>query len=145
MKYDTHSCKLQLLSISNSSVRYIDRRRMMTNSYQLSKPAITMFHSAWSHYSFEQVTLLQTPLTSYVKHPMLFLIYTWWRHQMEAVSALLAICAGNAPVIVDLRCHHTPYDVTVTKKDMACVPNTLLAMSYADFINILIWTMVSEA
>ena len=24
-------------------------------------------------------------------------ICTWWRHQMEAVSALLAICAGNSP------------------------------------------------
>ena len=23
---------------------------------------------------------------------------TWWRHQMEAFSALLAICAGNLPV-----------------------------------------------
>ena len=23
----------------------------------------------------------------------------WWRHQMEAFSALLAICAGNSPVI----------------------------------------------
>ena len=24
--------------------------------------------------------------------------YTWWRHQMETFSALLAICAGNCPV-----------------------------------------------
>ena len=24
--------------------------------------------------------------------------YSWWRHQMETVSALLAICAGNSPV-----------------------------------------------
>ena len=24
--------------------------------------------------------------------------FTWWRHQMEAFSALLAICAGNLPV-----------------------------------------------
>ena len=23
---------------------------------------------------------------------------TWWRHQMETLSALLAICAGNSPV-----------------------------------------------
>ena len=23
---------------------------------------------------------------------------TWWRHQMETFSALLAVCAGNAPV-----------------------------------------------
>ena len=25
-------------------------------------------------------------------------INTWWRHQMETFSALLAICAGNSPV-----------------------------------------------
>ena len=24
--------------------------------------------------------------------------YTWWRHQMEPFSALLALCAGNLPV-----------------------------------------------
>ena len=26
------------------------------------------------------------------------LYYTWWRHQMETFSELLAICAGNSPV-----------------------------------------------
>ena len=25
-------------------------------------------------------------------------MFTWWRHQMETLSALLAICAGNSPV-----------------------------------------------
>ena len=25
-------------------------------------------------------------------------IFTWWRHQMETFSALLAICAANSPV-----------------------------------------------
>ena len=25
-------------------------------------------------------------------------IYSWWRHQMETFSALLAICAGDSPV-----------------------------------------------
>ena len=28
----------------------------------------------------------------------LFQRNTWWRHQMETFSALLAICAGNSPV-----------------------------------------------
>ena len=27
-----------------------------------------------------------------------FVIISWWRHQMETFSALLAICAGNSPV-----------------------------------------------
>ena len=26
------------------------------------------------------------------------IVYTWWRHQMETLSALLAICAENSPV-----------------------------------------------
>ena len=30
-------------------------------------------------------------------HP-LFRVWSWWRHQMETFSALLAICAGNSPV-----------------------------------------------
>ena len=41
------------------------------------------------------------------KHSFLFLrdhpwaachVITWWRHQMETYSALLALCAGNSPV-----------------------------------------------
>ena len=27
---------------------------------------------------------------------------SWWRHQMEIISALLAICAGNSPVTREL-------------------------------------------
>ena len=27
-----------------------------------------------------------------------FQLFSWWRHQMETLSALLAICAGNSPV-----------------------------------------------
>ena len=27
-----------------------------------------------------------------------FTLFTWWRHQMETFSALLALCAGNSPV-----------------------------------------------
>ena len=27
-----------------------------------------------------------------------FCVESWWRHQMESFSALLAICAGNSPV-----------------------------------------------
>ena len=30
---------------------------------------------------------------------------TWWRHQMETFSALLAICAGNSPVTGEFPAH----------------------------------------
>ena len=29
------------------------------------------------------------------------IVQTWWRHQMETFSALLALCAGNSPVPVN--------------------------------------------
>ena len=29
---------------------------------------------------------------------IVFLCWSWWRHQMETLSALLTICAGNSPV-----------------------------------------------
>ena len=35
-------------------------------------------------------------ISSKVASPSLSVI-TWWRHQMETFSALLAICAGNSP------------------------------------------------
>ena len=31
----------------------------------------------------------------------MFFRWTWWRHQMEAFSALLSLCAGNSPVPVN--------------------------------------------
>ena len=31
----------------------------------------------------------------------LYYSFTWWRHQMETFSALLALCAGNSPVPVN--------------------------------------------
>ena len=68
-----------------------------------------------------------------------FLCHSWWCHQMEIFSALLALCEGNPPVTggfpsqrpvtrsfavffdlhltkratCDLRCHCTHYDITV--------------------------------
>ena len=42
-------------------------------------------------------------LTGYICHWRKFITKnfearSWWRHQMETVSALLALCAGNSPV-----------------------------------------------
>ena len=45
-------------------------------------------------------------ILSCMNHPVLWsgnelIIFTWWRHQMETFSALLALCAGNSPVPVN--------------------------------------------
>ena len=50
---------------------------------------------------------VRTGVTSFLHQPIgmnkcvtdpRFLVTTWWRHQMETLSALLAICPGNSPV-----------------------------------------------
>ena len=38
------------------------------------------------------------PVASKLMSWQLFSVISWWRHQMETFSALLAICAGNSPV-----------------------------------------------
>ena len=50
-----------------------------------------------------QIVIYVQPLSSKVTNPIFCCIAidqatTWWRHQMETFSALLAICAGNSPV-----------------------------------------------
>ena len=42
--------------------------------------------------------LQTTKCTVKLRHKKARKTYTWWRHQMESFSALLAICAGNTPV-----------------------------------------------
>ena len=35
---------------------------------------------------------------SFTEQTLILSFFSWWRHQMETFSALLAICAGNSPV-----------------------------------------------
>ena len=83
--------------------QWLDTIRQIILQYNIKWPVWVHGASTWSH-SFEwnskYVRRHQTaPLdflvynTSYSPH-----IMTWWRHQMETFSALLAICAGNSPV-----------------------------------------------
>ena len=41
---------------------------------------------------------IRRALTYFMWYKNSFVVYTWWRNQMETVSAILAICAGNSPV-----------------------------------------------
>ena len=43
------------------------------------------------HFWFSAQIVLRWPIANFVWH-------SWWRHQMETFSALLAMCAGNSPV-----------------------------------------------
>ena len=50
-------------------------------------------------------------------------VKSWWRHQMETFSALLAICAGNSPVPGEVpaqrpvtRCFDIFFDLRLNKR-----------------------------
>ena len=48
-----------------------------------------------------RTALVAFPLLTHAKYVLfqtLIMVRTWWRHQMETFSALLAICVGNSPV-----------------------------------------------
>ena len=36
---------------------------------------------------------------------IMLIIWTWWRHQMETFSALLALCAGTSPATGEFPAH----------------------------------------
>ena len=67
-------------------------------TYVTDKEYIEKYSPLVPHYSH------QTPITGECVFGSLAIFldvgmeYSWWRHQMEAFSALLAICAGNSPV-----------------------------------------------
>ena len=72
--------------------------------YNAKNPKITSTYTTMS--TPLSLTVLRGGWNGYVGHihtrpacKIFFIIYfTWWRHQMETFSALLAICAGNSPV-----------------------------------------------
>ena len=37
-------------------------------------------------------------LHTFYKHVYIYIYISWWHHQMETFSVLLAMCAGNSPV-----------------------------------------------
>ena len=56
-------------------------------------------------------------------HSIVIKYSPWWRHQMEAFSALLAICAGNSPVTGEFpaqrpvtRSFHVFFDLHLNKQ-----------------------------
>ena len=63
---------------------------------------IAIKHDAYEITQFDYETIVYhctyAKLTASRCKFMLSIMKSWWRHQMETFSALLAICAGNSPV-----------------------------------------------
>ena len=72
---------------------------------------------------------------------------SWWRHQMETFSALLALCAGNSPVPVNSRTKasdaelwsfRTHYDVNVMANKRAATLQTF-SSSFSSLKIVVLW------
>ena len=67
--------------------------RVDTSVKEIKVVIVTSKWSRWTlstHLSWDNMTTIWQPTSSND--------FSWWRHQMETFSALLAICAGNSPV-----------------------------------------------
>ena len=100
-----------------------------------SAPPVDVAFSVLSVLNSMRVNILVLPSSVSFFAQVLYTIDTWWRHQMETFSALLAICAENSSVNsphkghwrgslifyfnlrldkrLSFRCHRAIYDVTV--------------------------------
>ena len=115
--------------------------------------------------AFSVFMLILQENTPQAESPLLGLYQTWWRHQMETLSALLALCAGNSPVtgqwrgalmfslicawmngginnceVGDLRRHRAHYDVFVMS--IFRWRNRHLYIAYLYLISFLRWFTV---
>ena len=93
LKYNAHWC----------TVRHICQESWLYYNFHFFTIVTPKFgHWSWDwRMRFPCWVMFGLSLTSYCisGHCRGLFQYTWWRHQMETFSALLAICAGNSPVI----------------------------------------------
>ena len=80
------------------------RHKSHSQSVQCTRPSYCL-RRQWRHNPIHSIPLATTLRASdlhnaraTILNPFNICIGTWWRHQMETFSALLAICAGNSPV-----------------------------------------------
>ena len=64
-------------------------------SRQTSRGARICETSLYSGCRYSRVSIVKYPQWTYSE---LWGFFSWWRHQMETFSVVLAICAGNSPV-----------------------------------------------
>ena len=76
---------------------------ILKSSLHVWDPTMANVHYLWLNVDYIQDKRLHICHKNFETNPQsiifgLPLFNSWWRHQMETFSALLAICAGNSPV-----------------------------------------------
>ena len=59
---------------------------------------VPVYHSPRQHTGHHYGSIIQWRWVKCLRPLLHVTVTTWWRHQMETFSALLALCAGNSPV-----------------------------------------------
>ena len=96
MLYDTcHYLSMPGLKLYHASKRG-SRRLLQYHGSEYSNPPPPPTHTHTQ--SLETHLDLKSRTSIWIFTSVVILFFTWWRHQMETFSALLAICAGNSPV-----------------------------------------------
>ena len=75
------------------SISYLCEKYSANEIFCISQGFDCLFdaYSSWSHYLTMGYLFNRDGLFTFSKP-------SWWRHQMETFSALLALCAGNSPI-----------------------------------------------
>ena len=118
----------QAIMWTNAGILFI--RTLGTNFSEIFKRNSLIFiqENAFENVVCEMASISSRP--QWVKppheldhHSIVIKFSPWWRHQMEACSALLAICAGNSPVTGEFpaqrpvtRSFHVFFDLHLNKQ-----------------------------
>ena len=102
-KFETNS--LKLFDAAKHLRQYIQILNHWSDAIPCHPNSITLHCANWHKicpymhwlYRYKIHYVILGPLSTDSRHifPSIFMSYSWWRHQMETFSALLALCAGN--------------------------------------------------
>ena len=79
----------------------------LVNIHHIDYQGYNSRHFIWGFFSLKEVIQIETASMDNYPLNKAFWLITWWRHQMETFSALLALCAGNSPVTVEFPTQRT--------------------------------------
>ena len=87
--------------VSRLSYRYMSLVPSLSPTWHLPWQELRVLRVFWDSPKYRKVTAKSTSWYRNYGYVITQLQTTWWRHQMETFSALLALCEGNSPVPVN--------------------------------------------
>ena len=97
-------CRRTFITMLTTSVRHINIMRKSTQKLRsfcgifLYKMQLGYFGNISNCKWKQAISISKKGGIESIVHFQIEFVLSWWRYQMETVSALLALCAGNSPV-----------------------------------------------